>query len=558
MNFVFLLAAGMLSALTVHRLLLRPQMDEQSLLSQRQYRVLILLAALLAVAVRVYRFGAVPGGFNQDGAMAAIDAKALADYGTDHYGMRYPVHLTAWGYGQMSALLSYLMVPCIKLFGFTAASLRLPQLLVSLLGLLALYLFCRDAFGKGPALAVLFFAAIDPWHIMQSRWALDCNLLPHFFLFGLYFLHKSLSGKKRLWLCVSMVMFGLCMYCYGIAIYTMPVFLVLACAYLLVKKRVSLGEALMALVVWLAVAWPFIMVMAINFFQWDTIETPLLTLPYFAGSIRSGDILFFSENIPAQLWENLKALADVVIFQKPDLPWNGIGQFGSLYLFSLPFALAGLVWLWGKRKSSDGAVLLFLFFITGIWCGLCTNGVNINRVNIIFYPILCFTGLGLYAVGRCVRIRFLRPGLAAGYLLAFCLFCGCYFGPYAERIESYFLKDFGEAVASLKDSPAEKLYITGKSQAEDTAYVSQVLTLFYHETDAEYFQGKRAIPGLLPYGERYTFANMDRLVINPREDAAYVAAENELDNFDLSNYEIQQYGRYYVLRTKGGQPWSTD
>lgn len=551
MNLVFLFTAAVLSALTIHRLLFRSQMDGQPDVNGDRYRLLLSLAALLAVAVRVYRFGGVPGGFNQDGAMAAIDAKALADYGTDHYGMRWPVHLTAWGYGQMSALLSYLMVPCIELFGFNAVSLRLPQLLVSLLGLATLYLFCREAFGKGPALAVLFFAAIDPWHIMQSRWALDCNLYPHFFLFGLYFLQKSLSGRRRLWLCVSMVMFGLCMYCYGIAIYTLPVFLVLACAYLLIKKRVRIGEALLALAVWLAVAWPFILVMAINFFQWDTIETPLFTLPYFAGSVRSGDILFFSENVPAQLWQNAKALADAVIIQKPDLPWNSIGQFGSLYLFSLPFAFAGLVWLLKRLKTSDGAVLLLLFFLTGIWCGLCTNNVNINRVNIIFYPMLCFTGLGLYAVGRCVPIPHLRPGLAAGYLLAFCLFCGCYFGPYAQQIEGYFLKDFGEAVASLKDSPAEKLYITGKSQGENTAYVSQVLTLFYHERDAEYFQGKRELPGLLPYEERYTFANMEQLVIDPQENAAYVAAEEELDFFELDAYEMERYGNYYVLRAKG-------
>ena len=456
MNLVFLFAAAILSALTIYRLLLRPQMEGQPDGDAGRYRLLLLLAALLAVAVRVYRFGGVPGGFNQDGAMAAIDAKALADYGTDHYGMRWPVHLTAWGYGQMSALLSYLMAPCIKLFGFHAVSLRLPQLLVSLLGLAALYLFCRDAFGKGPALAV-----------------------------------------------------------------------------------------------WLAVAWPFILVMAINFFRWDTIETPLFTLPYFAGSVRSGDILFFSENIPAQLWQNMKALADAVIIQTPDLPCNSIGQFGSLYLFSLPFAIAGLVWLLKRLKTSDGAVLLLLFFVTGVWCGLCTNNVNINRVNIIFYPMLCFTGLGLYAVGRCVRVRFLRPGLAAGYLLAFCLFCGCYFGPYAQQIEGYFLKDFGDAVASLKDSPAEKLYITGKSQGENTAYVSQVLTLFYHETDAEYFQGKRQLPGLLPFRERYTFANMEQLVIDPQENAAYVAAEEELKFFEPGVYEMEQYGSYYVLRTKG-------
>ncbi|MBP3623203.1 MAG: glycosyltransferase family 39 protein [Oscillospiraceae bacterium] len=483
--------------------------------------------------------------------MAAVDAKALADYGTDRFGMRFPVHLTAWGYGQMSSLLSYLMAPLIKLFGLNPVVARLPQLIISLLGLLTLYFFSRDAFGKTAALVIFAFGAINPWHILQSRWALDCNLYPHFFLFGLYFLHRAMQGKKRLWLCVSMGLFGLCMYCYGIAIYTLPVFLVLACVYLLVKKRVRMGDALLALAVWLAVAWPFILVMAINFFRWDTIETPLFTLPYFAGSVRSGDILFFSENIPAQLWQNMKALADAVIIQKPDLPWNSIGQFGSLYLFSLPFAIAGLVWLLKRLKTSDGAVLLLLFFVTGVWCGLCTNNVNINRVNIIFYPMLCFTGLGLYAVGRCVRVRFLRPGLAAGYLLAFCLFCGCYFGPYAQQIEGYFLKDFGDAVASLKDSPAEKLYITGKSQGENTDYVSQVLTLFYHETDAEYFQGKRQLPGLLPFRERYTFANMEQLVIDPQENAAYVAAEEDLKFFELDAYEMERYGSYYVLRTKG-------
>ena len=83
------------------------------------YYLLLLFACVIAVFIRVYQFGSVPAGMNQDGAMAAVDAKALADYGTDRLGMRFPVHLTAWGFGQMSALLSYLMIPCIKLFGLS-------------------------------------------------------------------------------------------------------------------------------------------------------------------------------------------------------------------------------------------------------------------------------------------------------------------------------------------------------------------------------------------------------------------------------------------------------
>ena len=101
--------------------------------------MLVLVCAVLAVLIRIYRFGAIPAGMNQDGAMAAVDAKALAEYGTDRFGMRYPVHLTAWGFGQMSALLSYLMIPAIRLFGLNPFAARLPMLLVSLGALVLLY-----------------------------------------------------------------------------------------------------------------------------------------------------------------------------------------------------------------------------------------------------------------------------------------------------------------------------------------------------------------------------------------------------------------------------------
>ena len=179
---------------------------------KKNYYLLLFLACIIAVSIRVYQFGVVPGGMNQDGAMAAVDAKALADYGTDRLGMRYPVHLTAWGFGQMSALLSYLMIPSIKLFGLSVFSARLPMLLVSLASIYLLYLFSTDFAGKNTALVVLCFTAINPWHIIQSRWALDCNLFPHFLLAGICFLNRGVSRKTG-WLYLSMVFFALSMYC---------------------------------------------------------------------------------------------------------------------------------------------------------------------------------------------------------------------------------------------------------------------------------------------------------------------------------------------------------
>ena len=66
------------------------------------------------IAIRVIGFPQIPGGLNQDGVMGAVDAKALAEYGTDRFGTFMPAHFEAWGYGQMSVLLSYLTVPFIK------------------------------------------------------------------------------------------------------------------------------------------------------------------------------------------------------------------------------------------------------------------------------------------------------------------------------------------------------------------------------------------------------------------------------------------------------------
>lgn len=510
----------------------------------RVYVILLCAIGIAAVFIRVYKFGSVPGGFNQDGAMAAVDAKALADYGTDRYGMRLPVHLTAWGYGQMSSLLSYLMVPWIKLFGLSSVTARMPQLLASVAALVCLYLFIKDVFGKKAAIIVLIFAAINPWHILQSRWALDCNLYPQFFIMGVYFLNKGL--QKRLHLIISMVMFGLCMYCYGISIYTMPVFLLASCIYLLVTKKLTVKDALIALAVYLLIAWPFITVMAINFLKLDTIETPLFTLPYFPNSVRSNDILFFSDNMGRQLISNFKSLMNVTLLQKKDLPWNDIAGFGTMYLFSMPFVITGIICLIKDCKKSAGAVLALIFLCTGLWCGLTTNGVNINRINIVYYPIIIMAGIGIAYVIK--HIPHAWWGIAAAYAVVFVMFTLTYFTSYAKSMEFYFFKDFGEAVASVKDSGAEKIYITADSQSEGSSAVSEILTLFYHETDALYYQGKS--DDEIPFDEKYTFKSIKDIQIDPGEDAVYVITQNDLGYFDDSKYNFEKFGSYYAVTTK--------
>lgn len=551
LNNVLFWTAVIFCVISAYKVYLSRQMDgfgaKEWVISEKTYRILFALAILAAVFVRVYKFGQVPGGFNQDGAMAAVDAKALAEYGTDRFGMRYPVHLTAWKYSQMASLLSYLMIPFVKCFGVSPIAMRLPLLLASAAGLVCLYGFTKDVFGKEIALIVLWFAAINPWHILQSRWALEANLYPHFFMFGVFFLNRSIMRmeKRKRYLILCMMMFGLCMYCYGIAIYTMPVFLAVACIYLLAAKKISLADAALSAAVYLFVAWPFIAVMAINFFQWETIETPWFTLPYFSESVRSNDILFFSSNMLSQLIENGKAMMGVTLLQTKDLPWNDVRNFGTMYLFSMPFAVLGLCGLFYEFGKKTGAVLLAFFLGTGVWCGLTTNAVNVNRMNIIYYPIIILIGIGIYDVMRMISLPRLKRGIAIAYGVMFLLFVREYFTGFAADVSAQFEENLGDAFTSLKESDAEKIYITTSNQM-----VSEILMMFWCDIDAEYFQGVKTPEGELPYAEKYRFHAPGELTVDTSEDADYLITPGELELFDESLYAWEQFGGYYVVTKK--------
>lgn len=520
-------------------------------LNDKVYYILLAIIVVIGLSIRIWQFGSVPGGFNQDGAMAAVDGKAIADYGTDRFGTWMPAHLYAWGYGQMSSLLSYLIAIFVKLFGLNPIIARLPQLIASAAGGAFFYLFMRDIFGKGAGLIAAAFVAINPWHLVQSRWALDCNLLPHFFMGGLYFLNLGLTKRKR-YMYISMIFFALCMYCYGITIYTIPVFLAAACIYYLIKKRITWKDALISIAVYLLIAWPFLLTMTVNFFKWDTIKLPFVTIQYFSGSVRSSDILLFSAEPMKQLALNFKSLLNTTVLQKKDLPWNDIQGFGTMFLCSIPFMIVGCIELF--RVKTKGAKSLVVFaLLTGIWAGLLTNGVNVNRVNIVYYGIMMFIVLGIYFTIR--EIKYLKWSNLCIYAVLGVMLVTTYFGSYADMIKGQFYYGFGDALIAAKSTGAEKIYVTADAQGKGYWNVSEILTMFYDQTDAEYFQGKKDEQhgeNLLPYKQRFTYVSMSQSVVNnsQSQNAAYVILKSDEQYFDKSIYDIVRYGNFCAVMRK--------
>jgi len=543
---------------------------QESIFTEKRVQLfLFILIGAIAIFIRVWKFGEMPAGVNQDGAMGAVDALALSQYGTDRFGMWLPAHFTAWGTGQMSVLLSYLMVPFIKLFGFSIITIRLPILIASLAALYVLYAFGTKLVDKNFGLILLAIAAMNPWQIMESRWAIDCNLFPHFFLFGAYFLYLGLSKKRYIY--ISMVFFGLSMYCYGVALYTVPIFLATAFVYLLIKKAVNIKQTLLAALTFIVVSGPFVMVMMINIFKWNTIYTPIFTLPYFSQSVRSADILFFSPDIVFQFIQNLEYFLTVTFYQRHDtLIWNAIPGFSTLFVPAIPLLIFGMVMFFLKTflkqktpqlkptaeiklpNQMHGYFLIVAFFFAAVACGVITNYVNINRINIIYYPLIIFVAYGIYYLYQKSKISLVV--IACIFSMLFVSFSLNYFTP-NKKMDMAFYVGFGQSMQAVQNVEYQKIYVTVNSQNQWTLEVSEILTMFYLQIDAEYFQGKRVLfdkqgKKLLPYKERYQYVDVASMVINPKEKAVYVVNNGEIGYFDPAKFNITSYEFYSAIIPK--------
>ena len=99
--------------------------------------IIFLIIIIIAIFVRIYKFPNALKEVNSDEMMLAVNAKSIADTGKDINGISYPVYLL--GFGGQSVLLLYLIVFCIKIFGYSLFAIRLPLLIISIVSLVVFY-----------------------------------------------------------------------------------------------------------------------------------------------------------------------------------------------------------------------------------------------------------------------------------------------------------------------------------------------------------------------------------------------------------------------------------
>jgi 4-amino-4-deoxy-L-arabinose transferase-like glycosyltransferase len=397
------------------------------------------------------------------------------------------------------------------------------------------WLLARKLKGKWAGLTALFLLALCPWHIMISRWALESNLLPFFLILGIYFTAASMERPKLL--IAAGAAFGLALYAYGTAFVFLPLFLLMAAAYLLKRRLLHLREFLIALAVFVVIALPIGLCNVINVLNLPGISIGPVTLPRLTETRQTATMGFSLKNFTDFL--------KILVKQTDGYCYNAVEGF-MFFPGYLVFTAAGVAFAAydGVKRRSTGEALMLMALAASFIAAFFIN-VNINRINMAFLPVAYFTAMGIYRL-LALMLHAIRPVGAVCCALALALLIGStayaghiYLTDTQDTLSWWFFDGLGEAIQYAETLNSQEFCVT------DSVNAPYIFVLFYNEippeeftSSVEYLNPDGAFRSVLSFS-KYTFG-----AEATHEDAVFVLRIDECDDRDI----LAIFGNYAVCR----------
>ncbi|MDQ0111109.1 hypothetical protein J2T15_000525 [Paenibacillus harenae] len=507
----------------------------------KKNRLILVLFAVGALARLLYA-GAIPAGFNQDEASIGYDAYAILHYGIDRNGIHLPIHLIAWGSGQ-NALYAYLSMPFILLFGLNELSVRAVNIVFGLVGMIAFYMIAKQLFKqKEAAGTAMFLIAICPWHMMMSRWALESNLFPTLVLLAVLFLFKSIHQPR--WFTLFAITIAISLYAYGTAYFFVPVFVLGVLILFIARKKIKLRTLLLNIGIMVVLGLPILLFLLINRLGKGTIETWLFSIPKLTVPRVEQVSSVFQGNALQNAIRHLDQLIQVLVNQSDGLLWNAIPPYGYMYPIALPLMVVGLYAVCVKIGSGlrTEQAIIAIWGITAVLMSLITD-ININRINIVFFPLVLLTVAGLMWLKG--QIKHALPVALAAFAVFFVMFCGNYFVDYPKKAGPMFYESFGDAVRYASDQTDGTIYVT------NNVNMPYIYVLFYERIDPHTFLDTVVYsnPGA-PFQFVSSFGRYEfglPAAMEPGGEAVYILSEGDPLPSDLSGYQVKEFMHYTVV-----------
>ncbi len=520
---------------------------------KNKYKLAVVLILLIGCLVRLVNIENLPNGLNCDEASSGYEAYSIAETGIDRNGNEMPVFLVSWGSGQ-NALYTYLLIPFVKVLGLNTLSIRLPMALIGCISLFIFYKLLLLLKNKKIALIGLTFLAICPWHIMKSRWGLESNIFPDLVLLAIYLIAYGVKKKKNIFTYLGFGTLGLTSYAYGTSYFFLPFFVIPSLIYLVKKKEMKAKEAIISFIVMGIITIPIVLCVLINKFDLPEFKILCFTIPRMSSNRFEELASVFSADFIKNSFTNFINSMKILITQSDGLGWNSINYIGTTYIFSLPLTLLG-IWKSFRRKAKEenedetNRVLNNLFniwfIVSVILLFICEP--NINRINIIFIPVIYYTVIGIYEMtqlnNKRIKITVVSM-LTTAYVLAFAAFGYIYINTNFSNF-AVFEDNIKEVIEYVDGKEADNIYIDGifKEPYMYTLFYTKEDPRVFHET-VEFYRGNK-----MDFGNVKAYKNIHFYLPEKIEEKnnIYVIDKRRSIYIDESKYKTKEFERFIVL-----------
>jgi len=385
----------------------------------------LILIVLLAAFLRFYQLGQNPPGLNWDETAHGYNAYSILKTGRDEFGYFMPLSLRSFD-DYKPPLYTYLVVPSVAVFGLNSFAVRFPSALFGVFAVLFTYLMVWQLF-KNRSLALLsaLFLAVSPWHVQFSRVAFEANgaifwsvLATWAFLKGV----RSATKKKFvIFLCISAFAFGADLFTYHNARVFVPLYAaILAFLY----RRVLFNNIKYLAIPALLVSVFVLTLMPILFsasgqtrYKGTTIfaidlpiikNTGLLIVDQ-NGHLGKLGSLFHNSHftyLPIIIENYLSHLRPEYLFFTADQERHHAPLMGLLFVWDLPFILAGIYFLVKRPYPKATKIIIFWWFLIAPVAASVTWGVPHSLRTGIYLPIYqIFIALGLVNLYKIVKYK---------------------------------------------------------------------------------------------------------------------------------------------------------
>lgn len=512
---------------------------------------------VIGALFRLLLLGKIPAGVHPDEAFAGYEAYSMLHYGVDSWGYHLPVYFVSWGSG-MNVLESYLMMPFVALLGLNEVAIRLPQVLLAILAMPAMYGLLKEAADEKLGLIGMGVLAASPWQFMYSRWGCESNLCPSMLLIASYFLFVAMkrtinnkAGARKCFV-LAAIFFGLDLYCYA-ATWILVAAVILAWAvyfFIFFKKegrsfdkKLMLSLLIFGLIL-MAFALPLILFILVNL---DIIPqlTGLVSIPRLV--VFRGDELMDT----SVLLGRIHYFAHILVAQEDGRPWNAIAPYGLFYsklsiiviLLGIVYAIRALVRDIKERKFSAALLLV-------IYASLASILVIIQRVDIISsnylqIAIVIFWAVGIYAVFG-LNKKWLSAIIGIFYAFMIVVFLNIYFRYYPAMINESLPSEARQVI-----DDARSLYDEGSVDGiVVTDKLSHAQVLFYTKYPVYDYMGSASWQ---EYPSRYlaaksfgpfSFIGQDEESYDTSK--AYIVGEEEALKLGAMGFSLVQYDNLYL------------